>query len=46
MDYPVETMNGELNLMGNISDLTNEDKQIFYRQMTNSRGEDVYKRQI
>ena len=42
MDYPVETMNGELNLMGNISDLTNEDKQIFYRQMTNSRGDGVF----
>ena len=38
----METMNGELNLMGNISDLTNEDKQIFYRQMTNSRGDGVF----
>lgn len=39
MSYPVETMNGELNLTGNISDLTSSDKEIFYRQMTNSIGE-------
>lgn len=42
MDYPVETMNGELTLTGNVSDLTSSDKQIFYRQMTNSRGDGVY----
>lgn len=42
MDYPVQTMNGELTLSGNISDLTSSDKQIFYRQMTNSRGEGVF----
>lgn len=42
MDYPVQTMNGELVLTGNISDLTSSDKQIFYRQMTNSRGDGVY----
>lgn len=42
MDYPVQTMNGELVLTGNISDLTFSDKQIFYRQMTNSRGDGVY----
>ncbi len=42
MDYPVETMNGELTLTGNISDLTSSNKQIFYRQMTNSRGDGVF----
>ena len=42
MDYPVETMNGELTLTGNVSDLTSSNKQIFYRQMTNSRGDGVF----
>ena len=42
MDYPVQTMNGELTLSGNISDLTSSDKQIFYRQMTNPRGDGVF----
>ena len=42
MEYPVQTMNGELTLTGNVSDLTSSDKQIFYRQMTNSRGDGVY----
>lgn len=42
MNYPVETMNGEITLIGNISDLTSNDKQIFYRKMTNTRGEGVY----
>ena len=39
MSYPVESMNGEINLTGNISDLTSSDKEIFYRQMTNSIGD-------
>lgn len=42
MSYPVQTMTGELTLTGNISDLTSEDKQIFYRKMTNSRGDGVF----
>lgn len=42
MDYPVQTMNGELTLTGNISDLTSSDKQIFYRQMTTYIGDGTY----
>ena len=39
MSYPVDTMNGEINLTGNISELKSIDKQIFYRNMTNITGE-------
>lgn len=33
-----QTMNGEIEISGNISDLTSEDKEIFYRKMTNTRN--------
>lgn len=39
MSYPAKTMNGEINLTGNISDIGFSDKQLFYRQMTNSIGD-------
>lgn len=42
MSYPVNTMQGEINLTGNISNLTSTDKQIYYKQMTNPRGDGVY----
>lgn len=42
MSYPPLTMNGQLNFSGNISSVSTSDQQIFYRQMTNSRGDGVY----
>lgn len=39
MSYPVVTMNGEINLIGYISDISSSNKELFYRQMTNSIGD-------
>lgn len=42
MSYPPQTMNGEITLTGNVWELNSSDKQLFYRQMTNSVGDGVY----